>query len=90
MKLEFKSMGSLCSADIFIINGVEADSDDFGNQDDLSPDTADDYGCGNMQFTPIEPAEGILQKYGLTYPEYWLVANMLKESLSFGDCGLCS
>ncbi len=89
MKLELEIASSLCWAQTFVINGVKADPDDFGEKYDHDEDNAPDYGCGDMRFTRIPPTEAVLQKYNITAPEYNLVAGQLEEGLSFGRCGWC-
>lgn len=90
MKLDLEFAHSLCYTPTFIINGIEADYDDFGEKYDRSPETAEDYCCGDMQFTRIPPTEDVLKKYGITGPEYELIAGQLEAGLSFGSCGWCS
>ena len=90
LKLEkLISMGSLCEIERFNLNGVELESDDFGDKYDAHPDGAEDYACGDMQFTRSEPKEEILKKYRITKEEYHQVAERLEEILSFGYCGWC-
>ena len=88
MKLEMKCAKALCSLDFFKINDIEADYDDFGDKEDLSPWGAEDFACGNMTFTPKEPTEEILNKYGINKEEYCEVCDKL-DCLSFGKCGWC-
>lgn len=87
MQLELEIYDSLCSTSTFKINGIEADSSDFGDQGDN--DRGKDYGCGNMQFEAKEATPEILAKYGITISEYNLVAGQLETGLSFGSCGWC-
>lgn len=87
MKLELEIYGSLCSTSTFRINGIDAESSDFGDQGDNS--RGEDYGCGNMQFEPKDATPEVLAKYGITVPEYNLVAGQLESGLSFGSCGWC-
>jgi len=88
MKLELKIYSSLCATSKFIINGVLADSNDFGDQGDQ--DTAPpDYCCGDMQFEGKAPTESVLNKYGINKAEYALIVGQLEKGLSFGSCGLC-
>lgn len=90
MKLELSFYGSLCSTAEFIINDIDADYNDFGEHYDASPDTAEDYSCGNRVFEPKAPTEEVLEKYKISGPEYYLIASQLEAGLSFGSCGLCS
>lgn len=87
LKLEFGS--HYCYTPVFEINGIRADSNDFGDQGDMSPETAEEYGCGDMRFTPKEYTQEVLDKYQITIPEYNLVAGQLAVGLSFGACGWC-
>lgn len=89
MNLQLSFYGSLCETSEFKINGIDADSGDFGDHYDASPETAEDYGCGDKVFKPKEPTPETLAKYGINGPEYELVANALRDGLSFGNCGLC-
>lgn len=89
MDLELKFGAYLCYTPVFRINGKSATSDDFGEKYDRSPETAEDYACGNMRFTRIPPTETVLAKYGITPEEYAEIASQLEEGLSFGCCGLC-
>ena len=89
MKLELEVGHALCYLPVFTINGIDADYEDFGRKYDRSPDTAEDYGCGDMQFTRVPPTPEVLAKYGISEVEYALVAGQLEEGLSFGACGWC-
>ena len=81
---------ALCYTPTFVINGVSAVSDDFGEQYDHDQENAEDYCCGDMQFDTKPPTETVLLKYGIDDLEYWTIANKLAEGLSFGSCGWCS
>jgi len=90
MKLELDFYGALCSTNTFTINGISAEPSDFGEQHDRDPSAAaEDYACGDMQFTRIDAITEVLEKYGITGPEYELVAGQLEVGLSFGSCGWC-
>lgn len=90
MDLELSFGHSLCYTPTFKINGIDADSDDFGEQYDRSPETADDYCCGDMRFTSVPPKPEVLEKYSINEAEYAIVASQLENGLSFGNCGWCS
>lgn len=89
MKLELKFGTSLCYTPTFTINGIDADREDFGEKYDRSPETAEGYACGDMQFTRVSPRPEVLEKYAITEAEYALVADQLESGLSFGGCALC-
>lgn len=42
-----------------------------------------------MKFTRIPATPKALARYGITEPEYELVAGQLEVGLSFGNCGWC-
>lgn len=89
MELCLEIFSALCSTSMFSINGIQADSSDFGSQCDESRDTAEDYGCGDMRFTRKESSAEILEKYGITESEYCDICDQLEAKLSFGSCGWC-
>lgn len=89
MVLECKSMGSYCGLEVFTINGIKAEHDDFGEKYDHNPEFAEEYGCGNMRFEPCAPTDAVLRKYNITEREYGLICDRLVEELAFGRCGGC-
>ena len=90
MELKLNVSGCFCAADEFIINGIDADSDDFGEQGDESSYTAEEYCCGDMKFTRNDSTPEVLAKYKINQEEYDAICDKLTEGLSFGACGLCS
>jgi len=100
MELELKFCDVYCSTSDFIINNIEADSEDFGEQYDteIYPEDffieeyeldAFDYCCKNMLFEPIPAGIGILEKYKITINEYNEICEKLKKGLSLGFCCHC-
>jgi hypothetical protein len=89
MKLELTFCGSLCSTDEFRINGQPADHREFGDSYDHSPETAEDYGCGDMRFERQPSTPELLARYSITETEYSEICDKLEEGLSFGRCGWC-
>ena len=89
MKLELEFGSALCYCPVFRINDIDADKCDFGDQNDMDPENAVEYGCGDMQFTPKLASQDVLDKYGIGVAEYNLIAGQLAEGLSFGSCGWC-
>ena len=89
MKLEVKAYGALCSLSTFEINGIKAEADDFGDQEDEDKENAEDYGCGNMKFRRNTSTEKTLEKYNISRDEYAEVCDRLEDLLSFGQCGWC-
>ena len=90
MKLEFEVYYALCAMSKFIINDIQAEYEDFGDKDDIDKEHAEDYCCGDMQFTRKESTPEILAKYNITQAEYNEICDKLTEGLSFGTCGWCS
>jgi len=90
MEHTIKVYGCLCNLSEFTINGIEADKEDFGDQEDRDPSSAEPYGCGNMQFRMNKRSHpDILSKYGISEKEYAEIGEELEEKLSFGQCGWC-
>lgn len=89
MKLDLTFDDALCYTPTFFINDIRADSMDFGTQGDTAPEDAEEYGCGDMRFERVPATPEVLAKYGISGPEYELVAGLLEEGLSFGACGWC-
>lgn len=89
MKLELEFGTALCYTPTFKINDIDAHNSDFGEKYDRKPENAEDYACGDMQFTRVEPKPEVLEKYKITEAEYSIIAGQLETNLSFGCCGLC-
>lgn len=77
-----------CYLRIFRINNIDASEVDFGCHKDTSPEEAEPYCCGNMQFIPKESTEEVLSKYKITQAEYEQICEEL-DCLSFGSCSWC-
>lgn len=73
------------------INGAQIEKDDFVNQYDHDPGSAEEYCCGDMRADIIPPIDvkGILKKYNITVEEYMEIAKELSDGLSFGRCCWC-
>ena len=89
MLFKLSIYGSLCATSKFTINGIDADKDDFGEQYDRDSENAEDYACGDMQFTRIIATKDVLEKYCITEEEYSKICDELEKGLSFGCCGWC-
>ena len=89
MKLELEVYSALCATETFKINNIDADNDDFGNSYDASPETAEDYGCGNRVFKSKLATQEVLDRYKISVDEYNEVCEQLQDKLSFGNCGWC-
>lgn len=90
MKMECSVYNALCEMEIFVINGKNANSDDFGEKFDHNEAKAEDYCCGDMRFDRKKSNKAVLKKYKITEKEYSKVCDMLEDKLSFGCCGWCS
>ena len=78
-----------CSCEFFTINGLDAIIDDFGSVEDLRPDIAEPYGCGDRQFVPKMPTDEVLKKYSINLKDYSDICDILSEKLAVGGCGWC-
>jgi len=90
MEYEITAMKMFCGLKVFVINGKEADTNDFGFDYDDDPENAPSYGCGDQMFKGKEAGEDILAKYKITKEEYAKIVSELEYKLSFGYCSLCS
>lgn len=86
---KIEALDCYCATKVFEINGIKADSDDFGYMCDVDPDNAEPYGCGDMRFVPKPPSDDVLKEYNITKEEYNEICAELEEKLSFGCCGWC-
>ena len=83
--------GISCSdPQVFTINGVKAYLDDFGYMQDVSHESAPEYGCGDMKFIPYELTDRVLELYGITVSEYEQVCDQLEDAMHIGRCGWCA
>lgn len=88
-QVELKVFSALCATEVFTVDGVKADTDDFGSSSDAAPDEAEAYACGNRQFERIPATPEVLAKYGIGVEEYESIAGQLEQGLSFGRCHWC-
>lgn len=89
MKLEMYR--PYCSwLDVFRINDIVADEDDFGTSMDADEFHAPEYGCGDRRFfSDEEPQTGVLDKYHITYEEWETICSKLEDMLDWGRCAQC-
>lgn len=88
LKIEIATYDALpCECHTFMINDICASQSDFGECEDLSPVTAEEYGCGNRQFVPRMPTKEVLKKYNIDVDEYSDICTALKAALDVGKCG---
>ena len=90
MELVIKPFHSLpCRLEVFTINGMGADQDDFGEVCDHDMESAEPYACAEMQFDSKPPTKEVLGKYNITEEEYYNICNELECELCVGSCGWC-
>ena len=82
-----------CELMTFTINDVNADTSDFGCGVDSNIYDAPDYGCGYREFKRYNEKDAIkycMEKYSLTWEEYYDISSLLEEVLCVGMCSWCS
>lgn len=89
MKLKLICSNSYCVTIAFEINGIKANSEDFGEQYDSAEVEGGDGCCGDMQFNLKPITQKVLDKYYITPEEYKIISEKLKTGLSFGECDYC-
>ena len=77
-----------CEAEL-IVKGKKADIEDFGDDDDINPELAPEFGCGNRFFQVWEESPEILKKYNITVEEYDEIGATLQKWLTIGCCDDC-
>lgn len=89
IEIEVGYYGLPCAVRKFVIDGIEADEDDFGES------VSEGDGCGgciNRHFegniNPFHIKE-MCNKYNLTHEEYLKIVERLEYELDIGDCGWC-
>ena len=80
-----------CRLSEFIINGIKADQDEFGDTADTQEDIAENrFCCGRKEFIPnYSRAESCKEKYGIDDEELEAICNKLEEVLFIGTCNKC-
>lgn len=90
MELNIKPFHALpCRTEVFIINGMNADQDDFGDTYDHDAESAEPYACADMHFDTNPPTKEVLDRYNITEEEYYNICNELEDKLYVGSCGWC-
>lgn len=80
-----------CECEVFTINGIVADKDDFGESNDTDWENRPDWGCGCKVFEAERKNKPeVLEKYGITLEEYLEVCDELEDKLYVGCCSWCS
>ena len=90
MELKIKTHHALpCRAEVFTINGKNAEQNDFGDMYDHHAQDAEPYACADMHFDPKPPTKEVLNRYKITDKEYYDICNELESELYVGRCGWC-
>lgn len=90
MTLEIRRLRNLpCELEIFKINGIDADQEDFGEGSSNLGDVFSNS-CSHKFIPYKRPTEAVLRKYGITESEYAEICDRLEEELYVSGCGLCS
>ena len=84
-----------CSLSVFKVNGIDANSSDFVEQDMEAERTAEmseedvDSICRCFCVMKIPSTPEVLLKYGITQKEYDELCDVLCKELYVGACNLC-
>lgn len=90
MTLEIRHLRNLpCELEIFKINGIDADQEDFG-EGSSNLGNVFSNGCSHKFIPYKRPTEAVLSKYGITEDEYSEICDKLEDELYVSACGLCS
>lgn len=76
-----------CALEVFKVNGVDADTEDFGDSDGYG--NCMNNTCTN-KFIPKLPEDSVLKKYNINLGEYKEICESLEEELFVCGCGWCS
>ena len=92
LNIDIKPYSALpCELEVFRINSIKADIDDFGNNYDANPEIADEYCCGCHKFVGFKkPNENTLLKYKIDKEDFYEIVDKLENILYVGSCGWCS
>lgn len=89
MTLEIKPFHGLpCELEVFTINGINADVDDFGKVI-FNHGSCMENECG-CEFQYKLPTDDVIAKYGITLDEYGEITSELNDKLYVYRCGWCS
>ena len=81
---------SPCTLKTFLINGKEAEQDDFGHGKDLNPECASPFCCACWMYkSDKRKARTAMKKYNITKEEFLDICNILEKTLDVGECGYC-
>lgn len=79
--------GMPCSLKEFTVNGIDADTDDFGYTD---WENGKFYECRNRRFIGYTtPKPEVLKKYNINETEFDSICYKLQNALYIDSCSLC-
>lgn len=86
-----------CELEIFIVNGIEAEKFDFGDQLDLGKkpcgnEDIDEYGCVHNVFVPYTEERNIhptLVKYHISRDQFNAICSAIQKVCNVCMCGWC-
>lgn len=81
--------GLPCALQKFTVNGIEADTDDFGeavSENNGFGGCINNHFVGNIDSSHIKE---VCNKYNITYEEYLEIVEHLEDRLDVGDCSWC-
>lgn len=88
MNIRFSTFyASPCDVEVFEINNIKADLEDFGEK---NLDSLGNYTCSLRGFTPFLPTDEVLEKYKISLRDYREVIEVLNEGFNYGRCAWCS
>lgn len=76
-----------CHLDMFVIDGIKANENDFGSMEFYENEYGGD-GC-YMRFVRKAHTLEVLSKYAITETEYDVICDMLQDELFTCDCSMC-
>lgn len=91
MKIEMKKYSGLpCQLEVFKINDIKADLNDFGTSEDIRPELAEPYSCGYSAFKR-DSSKRVLceEKYHITEGDFDDICSKLEGYLEVGECHYC-
>lgn len=78
-----------CETKLFKINGIEANTADFGKSSDKYYNKKNN-GCACNRFNYLSiPTDAVLLKYSITFVEYKKICKELAGALRVGSCAIC-
>ena len=77
---------SPCTIDKFRINGIRANEEDFG---EIQKEHLGNYSCRLSGFSHGKLSQEILDKYNISFDEFYEICDRLDEVFDYGHCSYC-